>query len=402
MRSIVVLLVLLALIATSLTIVEAKKGGGSKKAPTGPTAEHSSPLPANGISSLGVERLPVANPVHRNKPKKNGAAIEEYADGVDFLGTATGVPINPTAHLQRSLQEDKKYVASILRTPIDLGDPTDCKHSDVVKAEQELRKIALRINHRRISLAQQQHWIDRATTGLRKIEGEVASTTATARNLAEQLDSLTAQKDDITNHVRRAIQLKELDAQSSTLMRLKNSRLKEEVRLQQKHNEFAIKNHEHNNVLARLHEMRTKQGLALGQLHDPKPYRFAQEGLEAEVEAETDASHAAHLETSSDADAEGETEADVDSETEIAADTETDSEATTEADVAADQAAEGEVESEVETEAQSEAENYSESEGEAEAASEEGTEQWTESETEGEAAAETEGEAQAETEQPQE
>jgi len=58
---------------------------------------------------------------------------------------------------------------------------------------------------------------------LKKIEDEITSTTDTARSIAEQLDSLTAQKDDILNHVRRKLELKELDATTSNLMRLKKS-----------------------------------------------------------------------------------------------------------------------------------------------------------------------------------
>jgi hypothetical protein len=246
-----------------------------------------------------------------NGPKKLKAKAkpeEKYLPGTDYLGKFTGVPLNPTAHLQKSLAEDKQYVASILRSPLDLGDPTDCKHSDIVKDEQELRKIALRINHRRISLRQQQHWIDSATEGLKKVETEISQTTNTARNLAEQLDALTAQKEDITNHVRRAVLLKELDRTSSNLMRLKNSRMKEEVRLQKKHNKFAIQNHEHNKVLKRLHTMRTKHGLALGKLKDPKPYRFAQVDMEQNEQGEQ--------EQEQEQEQEGEQEAEVEQEAE--------------------------------------------------------------------------------------
>lgn len=182
------------------------------------------------------------------------------------------------------------------------SDPTNCQHSDILKDEQELRRIALRINHRRVSLRQQQHWIDSATEALRKIETEIAQTTNTARNLAEEMDALTAQKEDITNHVKRAILLKELDRTSSNLMRLKDSRMQEEVELQKKHNKFALRNHEHNEILSKLHEMRTKHGLALGKLADPKPYRFAQQGLESKNEAQ------AETETETEAQAEGESE----------------------------------------------------------------------------------------------
>jgi hypothetical protein len=274
---------------------------------------HASPVSSPILNPDGTISKVTVNPPSENGkgPKKLQAKKkpeEKYLPGTDYLGKFTGVPLNPTAHLQKVLAEDKQYVASILRSPLDLGDPTDCKHSDIVKDEQELRKIALRINHRRVALRQQQHWIDSATEGLKKIETEISQTTSTARNLAEQLDALTAQKEDITNHVRRAVLLKELDRTSSNLMRLKNSRMKEEVRLQKKHNKFAIQNHEHNNVLKRLHTMRTKHGLALGKLEDPKPYRFAQVDMENEGEQETQQ--------------EGEQEAEAEQETEVEAEAE--------------------------------------------------------------------------------
>lgn len=210
---------------------------------------------------------------------------------------------------------------------VGLSDPSDCKHSDIAKDELELRKIAVRINHRRVSLRQQQHWIDSATEGLRKIETEIVQTTNTARNLAEQLDALTAQKEDITNHVRRAVLLKELDITSSNLMRLKDSRMKEEVTLQKKHNKFAIRNHEHNRVLARLHEMRTKNGLALGKLADPKPYRFVQQGLDAATETQNTASNESETQSNSNVETESSNEAAATNETETEAENNNEAEA---------------------------------------------------------------------------
>lgn len=285
------------------------------------TSSHASPVSTPRIGADGLVLAAHANEPTPNgqgpaKPKPTKKPEEKYLKGTDFMGKFGGVPLNPTAHLQRSLAEDKQYVASILRAPVDLGDPTDCKHSDIVKDEQELRKIALRINHRRVSLRQQQHWIDSATEGLKKIETEISQTTNTARNLAEQLDALTAQKEDITNHVRRAVLLKELDRTSSNLMRLKNSRMKEEIRLQKKHNSFALKNHEHNKVLDRLNTMRTKHGLALGKLDDPKPYRFAQVGME---EAATEQNQ---QETEVDAEQQDAAEAESESQVEAAAEAE--------------------------------------------------------------------------------
>lgn len=311
---------------------------------------HQAPIAPATLGSQGQAELLHANPVVENgkvarsfgRKSKLPAESEEptsYEVGSDFMGRFGGVPVNPTAHLQRSLEEDRQYVAAIMRAPMDLGDPTDCKHSDLVKGEQELRKIALRINHRRVSLRQQQHWIDSAREGLERMEREIASTTQNAQNLAEQLDALHAQRQDIVNHVRRAVLLNELDQTSSNLMRLKNARMKEEVALQQKHNDFALKNHEHNTVLGKLNDMRTKQGLALGKLEDPKPYRFAQQGLEAEAE---EAPAQSLLEISADS----ELDADMDAELDADADSEADVEA------------EGEAESEVEADAEQELEQW--------------------------------------------
>jgi hypothetical protein len=208
--------------------------------------------------------------------------------------------------LHRCFASHHPSVSHLHRTSTS-SDPTDCKHSDIEKDLKELRKVAFRINHRRIALRQQQMWIDSAKEGLAKIEAEIKTTTDTAGNLAEQLDALTAQKEDITNHVKRAILLKELDQTSSNLMRLKNARMEEEVSLQKKHNNFAIKNHEHNQVLDKLAKMRQIKGLALGKIDDPKPYRFAQAGLDAAAaETNVEAAAPAMVETESDADAQAE------------------------------------------------------------------------------------------------
>jgi len=163
---------------------------------------------------------------------------------------------------------------------MDLGDPANCQHSDLEKDEREIRKMALRINHRRTALRQQDAWIRSATEGLARIESEISSTHETAKNLADQLDALEAQRADITAHIRRNAHLNELEAQSSGLMRLKDHRMKLEVGYQKRHNERALRNHRHNQVLAKLQQMRTTQGLALGKLDDPKPYSFVQQGLE--------------------------------------------------------------------------------------------------------------------------
>jgi len=214
-----------------------------------------------------------------------------YPSHKDFVGAFSTVPMNPTQHLLKDIQEDKTLVASILRAPMDLGDPANCKHSDLEKDERELRKMALRINHRRVALKQQDAWIRSATEGLARIESEIETTHATAKNLAEQLDSLEAQRTDLGNHIRREALLKELDNQSSGLMRLKDHRMSREVGLQKKHNEFALRNHKHNQVLAKLNQMRTGQGLTLGKLDDPKPYVFMESSNAAETEdsAEIDA-----------------------------------------------------------------------------------------------------------------
>jgi len=153
-----------------------------------------------------------------------------------------------------------------------------------------LKKIALRINHRRVALKQQQTWIDGANEGLKRLQDEIKATTSTAQNLAEQLDALQQQREDVANHVRRAMLLKELDQTSANLMRLKNARMKQETGLQKKHNAFAVQNRKHNSVLKKLHKMRTTGKLPLGYLEDPKPYRFQQveNGAAAEGEAALD------------------------------------------------------------------------------------------------------------------
>jgi len=314
--------------------------------------EHAAPELPQHLTKEGLLANTVANPPHvdhREKLKKK-LQPQQYRQSVDFLGSAAGVPLNPTEHLKKSLEEDKKYIASILRSPLDLGDPTDCKHSDIVRDEKELRKIALRINHRRTSLAQQSHWIDHATDGLKNIESEIASTTDTARNLAEQLDALTAQKDDILHHVRRKLQLRELDNQSSTLMRLKNARMKEEIRLQKKHNKFAIKNYEHNQVLEKLDKMRTQQGLALGQLHDPKPYRF----MEVESNSEETQQADNEAEQEAETEAEGEVESEDESTSEESAEAETEADAGAEAEGEAEESSDEAAETEAEAEESSE------------------------------------------------
>jgi len=228
-----------------------------------------------------------------------------------------------------------------------------------VRDERELRQIALRINHRRVSLKQQDHWIRSATEGLAKIEGEIASTKETAANLARQLDALEAQKADITAHARRQVLMKEWDNQSSTLMRLKDRRLKEEVALQKKHNQFALRNHEHNAVLQKLNTMRTQQGLALGTLEDPKPYRFAQVDMDAEAEAEAEAAaeeDVAALEVATESEAALAAEAEQSVEAEVQAEMDADSEADAETDAEVDAELDAEVEAEMEAEAELDAE----------------------------------------------
>jgi hypothetical protein len=258
-----------------------------------------SPISHADIGSSGEIIDPVANPLLTPMPPVDPAAIakkpkkEYYRKPVDFLGSRTGVPMNPSRHLQKVLEEDKKYIASILRAPLDLGDPDSCTHEDIEKDQMALKRIALRINHRRISLRQQQQWIDSATEGLRKLEQEIKTTTDTATNLAEQLDALNQQREDIANHVRRAMLLKELDQTSANLMRLKNARMAQEVHLQKKHNGFAAQNAKHNRILKKLHHMRTVGKLPLGYLDDPKPYRFQQVDAESKAEANVEATAAA-------------------------------------------------------------------------------------------------------------
>lgn len=47
-----------------------------------------------------------------------------YPAGQDFVGAFEGVPMNPTQHLLKDIQDDKNLVASILRVPMDLGGQT--------------------------------------------------------------------------------------------------------------------------------------------------------------------------------------------------------------------------------------------------------------------------------------
>lgn len=237
------------------------------------------------------------------------------------------------------------------------ADPAACTHSDLVRDERELRQIALRINHRRVSLKQQDHWIRSATEGLAKIEGEIASTKETAANLARQLDALEAQKADITAHARRQVLMKEWDNQSSTLMRLKDRRLKEEVAMQKKHNQFALRNHEHNAVLEKLNHMRTQQGLALGTLDDPKPYRFAQVGLDAEAEAEAEAAaeeDVAALEVATEAQSEAALAAEAEQSVEAEVQAELDAEAQADAEIDAELDAEMEADVDADADAEEE------------------------------------------------
>jgi len=100
-----------------------------------------SPLLPNSINTAGIFSTTEANPVHTpTPPPAVPKPPASYLPGVDFLGSSTGVPLNPTEHLKANLEEDRKYIAAILRTPVDLGDPTDCKHSDIIRDEIELKK----------------------------------------------------------------------------------------------------------------------------------------------------------------------------------------------------------------------------------------------------------------------
>ena len=85
----------------------------------GIASEHPNPPTPNGDAP---EQVPIRRHRYRKKvvaqpPKEE----EKYLPGTDFLGAYGSVPINPTAHLQASLKDDKEYVASILRAPVDLG-----------------------------------------------------------------------------------------------------------------------------------------------------------------------------------------------------------------------------------------------------------------------------------------
>lgn len=352
-RALLLAVAVLALLAASVSAAK-------------PAAAAAAAAPAAGASPVPVEAglaLATANPVDPSSVQRSKlkAVPQRYRPASDFMGAFDSVPMNPTKHLQKSLEEDKKYIASILRAPLDIGDPAACTHSDLVRDERELRQIALRINHRRVSLKQQDHWIRSATEGLAKIEGEIASTKETAANLARQLDALEAQKADITAHARRQVLMKEWDNQSSTLMRLKDRRLKEEVAMQKKHNQFALRNHEHNAVLEKLNHMRTQQGLALGTLEDPKPYRFAQVGLDAEAEAEAEAEAAAEedvaaLEVATEAQSEAALAAEAEQSVEAEVQAELDAEAQADAEIDAELDAEMEADVDVDADADAEEE----------------------------------------------
>jgi len=333
MRS-VLLLALLALLSAACVQAawleaETESEWTLSEDPTAALLQHDSYASAN--PAVNTKAIQVATQSTKDKERAHAAAVAAastpvasgYATPVDVLGPFGNIPINPTAHLQRSLEEDNKYIAAIMRAPYDFGDPAACTHSDVVRDEKALRQIALRINARRVALRQQQHWIDMATEGLNKVQLEISTTAETARNLAEQLDALNAQRADIANHVRRAMLLKELETTSNNLMRLKDARTKAEVQAQVKHNEFAVRNHEHNQVLEKMHQMRTKGGLALGKLHDPKPYRFKQIAPKVQEDQPV-----AAIEMSSEADAEskGETEVEGENETESEAEAEAEAE----------------------------------------------------------------------------
>lgn len=144
-----------------------------------------------------------------------------YGSDSNFVGPWNEIPVNSVAHLQRDLQEDKKFVASILRSPVDSGDPGLCSHKDLARDKRRLRRLALRLNNRRIALKQQQQWITDAQNGIAKIKEEMRQTGATSRSLSAQLDALQNQKNIIMNHVRQELLQQQLDATSSTLKALK-------------------------------------------------------------------------------------------------------------------------------------------------------------------------------------
>jgi len=185
-----------------------------------------------------------------------------------FTREFAGVPVNAdkaNKALARDLQDDTKYLATLTRAPQDIGDPIRrCTHETVAQDLAELKKIALRIDHRRTALAQQSHWLEDAKNNLGRIASEIKQTKATSDTLAQQVATLEAEKDRLLAHVREqqlaeeqaaaehhmlSLRIKKANAKAARFSKLESHRQKAEqankildqlkdFRFQQKQNDF--------------------------------------------------------------------------------------------------------------------------------------------------------------------
>lgn len=116
-RALLLAVAMLALLAAS---VAAAKPAAAAAAAAAPAAAGASPVPVEASGGLA---LATANPVDPSAVKRSKlkAVPQRYRPASDFMGAFDSVPMNPTKHLQKSLEEDKKYIASILRAPLDIG-----------------------------------------------------------------------------------------------------------------------------------------------------------------------------------------------------------------------------------------------------------------------------------------
>jgi hypothetical protein len=208
---------------------------------------------------LGISLVCATLPIKlSSKVAPKASKNEVYGNDHNFVGPWGELPVDSQAHLQRDLQDDKKYVAAILRSPIDNGDPGLCDHKDLEHDKAELKKIALRLEHRRISLNQQKSWITEAESGIKKIEDEMRHTRDTSVNLAKQIDALQNQKQIILNHVRQQLLQKELDQASIQLVRLKKSQVEQTIKTEEELDKHALANKKANTILSLIRQKRTE------------------------------------------------------------------------------------------------------------------------------------------------
>jgi len=239
-----------------------------------------------------------------------------YGIDSDFVGAWAQVPVDTSAHLQRDLEDDRKYVASILRTPLDLGDPELCTHKDLEKDRKELKKVARRLNNRRIALTQQSHWIIDAQNGIAKIQEEVRQTKATSKNLKDQLGALETQKQIIMNHVRQQVLQQELDAASIHLARLAKPQAESVAKTESELDKQTLAGHAANEKLKTVRSTRLANLKKITAKKNAAKPRFHQVDSEAESQQETQTETETETETDADADADSETQAEAETETE--------------------------------------------------------------------------------------